>query len=226
MYLRKGGYVMAVLKKFADSARELRPGNTVAISKRARIQPAVVVTGVLIGLDLILKMLSVSLTSSVKITFAYLALASIGMLFGPTVGFLAGVLTDIIGYLFRPEGGFNILFTLVEAVGAMIYGLFLYGIKPLSPDVGKERENLKKTLPVILSKVTVVIVCNLILTPMAMVLSGYMTFDSMLAAYPVRLIKNLIQCPVDCIIMIAVLFPVLKAYRRVWSRDENVPSVK
>lgn len=277
---------MSFLGKFKRSALEL---------KHLR---CIVVTGILIALDIVLKMFSIKITADLKITFAFLALASIGMLFGPTVAFISGVITDLIGFMMNPDGGFSPLFTLVEAVGAMIYGLFLYEMKPADLFSGKKEELTKgtvlkniliclgagiaagvlfgfifwalfshfaamtdaegntgkiakvfadnavvytaaiagfmygvifsavivfkggkgsdigKTMRVIMSKVTVVIVCNLIMTPAAMILSGYTTVDSTIAGYPLRLIKNAVQCPIDCLMMLIVLAPILAAYRR------------
>lgn len=198
---------MSFFEKFGRSAYELK-------SLRC-----LTVTGILIALDLVLKLVSIKITDNLKITFAFLALATVGMLFGPTVGFIAGVITDIIGFMLSPEGGFSPLFTFIEAFGALIYGLFLYGITPphKNPD-GKfdKGSTLGSTLRIILSKVTVVIVCNLVLTPAAFVLSGYKTWESTIATYPARLVKNLIQCPVDCILLLLILFPILAAYKRIF----------
>ena len=286
---------MSFFEKFGKSAFELKSIRCITV------------TGVLIALDLVLKMFSINITNDLKITFAYLALATIGMLYGPTVAFLAGAITDIIGFMIKPDGGFSPLFTLVEAIGAMIYGIFLYGIKPLSvndpnAEKGTSRTMLRdiliadgvgilcgavfgvamffitshfsglvtddknmlkiatalsdpilivaavflgffygvlftfiirisrthtgefsKSVRVIVSKVVVVIVCNLIMTPLAMVISGYLTVDSMVAGYPLRLVKNAIQCPVDCIILLIVTFPILAAYRKIFP---NLPGNK
>lgn len=182
------------------------------------------VTGILIALDLVLKLVSIKVTDSLKITFAYIALATIGMLFGPTVGFLAGVITDIIGFMISPEGGFSPLFTFIEAFGAMIYGIFLYGITPphKNDDGALDKKSaLMSSLRIIFSKVTVVIICNLILNPVAFVISGYQTWESVIAGYPARLIKNLIQCPVDCVLLLVILFPILAAYRRIFPNKEQ-----
>ena len=289
---------MSFFEKFGRSALELRSIKCITV------------TGVLIALDLILKLISIKITADLKITFAYLCLATIGMLFGPTVAFLAGVITDVLGFLLNPDGGFSPLFTLVEAVGAMIYGIFLYNIKPigfekkqaeadknkrlirtvlLSGMVGvgsgllagaamfgisaltglfsgeegtigkiagifagaqvvyigavigfiygifftalimsgaKEKTGVGNSLKIIFSKVTVVIVCNLFMTPMAMIISGYATLDSMIAGFPLRIVKNLIQCPVDCLIMIIILFPLLGAYNRIFPRNGHKSKVK
>lgn len=279
---------MLFFEKFGKSALELK-------SLRC-----ITVTGVIIALDLVLKLVSIKITSDLKITFAYLGLATIGMLFGPTVAFLAGTITDILGYLLNSEGGFSPLFTLVEAVGAMIYGIFLYDLKPLrdskklsyeekkknifkilfsSLGIGaavgvisgaamfavsaftapymestgfpakvaaifadgsmtyigaiigfiygafftaiimtgaQEKNGVRSSVKIILSKITVVIICNLIMTPMAMIMSGYTTLDAMIAGFPLRVVKNLIQCPVDCVIMLIILFPILAAYKKIF----------
>ncbi|MBQ9383103.1 MAG: folate family ECF transporter S component [Ruminiclostridium sp.] len=277
---------MSFFEKFGRSAMELK-------SLRC-----ITVTGILIALDIVLKMFSITVTKDLKITFAFIALAAIGMLFGPTVGFLAGVITDVIGYLIRPEGGFSPLFTFVEAFGAMLYGLFLYdlSIKAVPDDsiaekkkdsigssllrgfiigaiVGAAMAGIMLLLSVIMSpykedagiagkiaavltnsaiiwvaavvgvaygliftfiirmtnssgaalravlaKVSVVVVCNLFMTPAAMVISGYMTWESLIANYPVRIVKNAVQCPVDCIILVIMLVPIRAAYKKIMVR--------
>ena len=289
---------MSFFEKFGRSAYELR-------SLRC-----ITVTGVLIALDLVLKLFSIPISNDLKITFAYIALAAVGMLFGPTVAFLAGTITDVIGFLLKPDGGFSPLFTIIEAVGAMIYGIFLYDLKPLNVNevlknqrsdrsilktifisdavglgvgaffglvmylvssyfsgivaddkntqkiitaltdpslivaaiflgffygllftfiIRSNRNNageVGKSMRVILSKVVVTVVCNLIMTPVAMILSGYMTSESMIAAYPLRLVKNAIQCPVDCIILLIVVFPLLAAYKRIFPNNGHKKNIK
>lgn len=200
---------MAVFQMFKESAKELK-------SLRC-----LTVTAMLIALDVALKSVTVPLGESLKISFAFLALAAIGMLYGPTVGIMAGIVTDLVGFLLFPSGGgFNPLFTIVEAVGAMIYGMFLYNLTFTRVDLKNIRNNsseaLKQVLKIILAKVTVVIICNLILTPAANVIAGYWTVDTALVKFPARLIKNCIQCPVDCLLLIIVLFPVLLAYKTVF----------
>lgn len=208
---------MSFFEKFGRSAYELK-------SLRC-----LTVTGILIALDLVLKLVSVKITDNLKITFAFLALATVGMLFGPTVGFIAGVITDLIGFMLSPEGGFSPLFTFIEAFSALLYGVFLYGITPphKNPD-GKfdKGSTLGSTLRIIFSKVTVVIVCNLVLTPAAFVLSGYKTWESTIATYPARLIKNVIQCPVDCVLMLIILFPILAAYKRIFPEKKKLKKTR
>ena len=212
---------MGFFEKFGRSAMELKTLRCITV------------TGVLIALDIVLKMtVSVSIPletgGNVKVSFAYLALASIGMLFGPTVSFLSGIITDVIGFLMKPDGGFSPLYTFVEGMGGLIYGMFLYGLKPLEIRSGTEKKsrNWIQILRIVLSKVTVVIVCNLLLTPMANVISGYKSAEAELASYPLKLIKNAINCPIDCVVMILLLFPILAAYKKIFRDGVSVQSVK
>ncbi len=206
---------MAFFSNFRRSAAEL---------KNIR---CIVVTAALIALDLALKGVTIQVTNDLKISFAFLALASIGMLFGPTVSFMAGVITDVIGFFTTPQAGgaFNPMFTAIEAIGAMIYGIFLYELRYAKIDLrdfkSTPKDGLKQVGRIILAKVTVVVVCNLVLTPTAIVvnkffMSGEWIVEPTLMAYPARLLKNAIQCPVDCVLLVLVLFPVMLAYRSVF----------
>lgn len=184
------------------------------------------VTAILIALDLVLKSVTINVTKDLKISFAFLALASVGMLFGPVVSLLAGVITDVAGLLIAQQmGAFNPMFTLVEATGAMIYGIFLYGLRfsTRGASGGKfvEKNDIKQILRIIFAKVTVVVICNLILTPIALIVSnsmaaGAFVYEPTLKVYTVRLVKNAVQCPVDCVMLIAVLPIILTAYNRVF----------
>lgn len=209
-----GGVIMTFFANFKKSALEL---------KNLR---CLCVTAILIALDLVLKSVTINVTKDLKITFAFLALASVGMLFGPVVALLAGTVTDILGLLIAQNmGAFNPMFTLVEATGAMIYGIFLYGLRlsNCSASGGKfvDKGDLKQILRIIFAKVTVVVICNLILTPIALIVSnsmaaGALVYEPTLKMYTVRLVKNAIQCPVDCVMLIAVLPMILTAYNRVF----------
>ena len=204
---------MAFLKMFSESAKELR-------SLRC-----LTVTAMMIALDIALKSVTIPLGEDIKISFAFIALATIGMLYGPTVSLIAGIVTDLLGFLIFPTGGggFNPLFTIVEATGALIYGMFLYNLVFTKVDLKNFKSNSKKAvmqvMRIIFAKVTVVIVCNLIMTPMAKVLAGYWTWETAMVKFPARLIKNCIQCPVDCVLLIVMLFPILLAYKSIF-RDK------
>jgi len=260
---------MAIFKMFKSSALELK-------SLRC-----LTVTAVLIALDLALKSVTINVTEELKISFAFLALATIGMLFGPTVSMLAGIITDLIGFFTAPQiGAFNPMYTIIEATGAMLYGLFLYKLQPVKltkemfkPNIEPNTAALnginakllsalmilsafvlysiykfnelfvlyvvviallygiflhklavltwKQLMRVIGAKVTVVVICNLIMTPLASIVTKFFTYgtwivEPTLLAYPARLLKNAIQCPVDIVLLTLVLFPIMTAYKSIF----------
>ena len=213
--------------KFKESAAELK-------SLRCLL-----VTALLIALDLVLKFyLNFQISDNLKISFAFIAVASIGMLFGPTVGALACVITDVAGFLIKPSGAFNPLFTLVEVTGGVLYGLFLYRFNPIKPQLESPKAFVKSVLSnwgsalrIVLAKVSVAIVCNLIMTPAFLTLTaqataGKLTPEVFWASYiarvfPTRIIKNAIQTPVDILILMITLFPIMAAYRSIFREHKK-----
>lgn len=203
---------MAFLRSFKKSAEELKDIR------------CIVVTALLIALDLAIKSITITVMPDLKVSFAFLAKASIGMLYGPTVGFIAGALSDLISFAIKPTGTFSPLFTLVEATGAMLYGLFLYKLKLSRTEIrdkSLQKQSAKQILRIVLAKLSVVVVCNLILTPLALVVTnsleaGALVFGSVLVKYPARLLKNAIQFPVDCVMLIGVLPIISSAYNMVF----------
>lgn len=209
---------MAFFKMFADSAKELKSLHCLTT------------TAVLIALDIALKSANINLTDDTKISFAFLALASIGMLFGPTVAFIAGIVTDLIGMMLPSAvGAFNPLFTIVEATGAMLYGIFLYRMKYVKIEwkASTILKNFIHVWRIIAAKIAVVIICNIILNPVAMVLSSYWTWETAIfVKIPSRLIKYAIQTPIDITLMILVLFPVIYAYKSIFKNQNTTKNNK
>ncbi len=162
------------------------------------------ITAMLIALDIIIKLtMSVKLTESLTLSFAFVALSAISMLYGPTVGAAAGLICDLLGFIVKPMGAFNPLYTIIEVTGAVLYGIVLYNAN-----------NDKWLLPrIIVAKSTVVIVCNLIMTT---AVTSIVYGNGFLAIFPARALKNLAQLPVDIILMAIFLPLVLKAYNLVF----------
>ena len=203
---------MAFFESFKKSALEL---------KTIR---CIVVTGLLIALELAIKSVTVTVSPDLKVSFAFLAKASIGMLFGPTVSFFSGIVSDVISFMIKPTGTFSPLFTLQEGFAGMLYGLFLYGIRMSRVSFQDKaqfkqsvKDNGKQILRIVLAKLSVVVLINLLYTPLALVVTnsmeaGQWVWGSVLVKYPTRLLKNAIQYPVDCFMLILVLPIVSTAY--------------
>lgn len=193
----KGGIILkSFLATFEQSAKEFTKVRTLAV------------TGIFIALNIVLGFFSISVTSYLKIGFSFLALAAIGMLYGPVVGLAAGALCDIIGFIVKPSGPFLIIFTLIAMLSGFIYGLFLY-----------KKEGRKLTVFAIISKATVTLVCNIFLNTLALVHYGFIPPDITSKAILTRVIKNLVELPVGCAMLIAVLMFVNQAYKRVFNKS-------
>ncbi|MCM1166376.1 MAG: folate family ECF transporter S component [Lachnospiraceae bacterium] len=203
---------MAFFADFKKSAAELKSVRCLCV------------TAVLIALDLALKFLVTINLPFAKLSVAFLALAAIGMLYGPAVAFLAGGITDILGMLIaRNMDAFNPLFTLVEMTGGLIYGIFLYNFKVIKPDFSGGRaffgsigSNWGSFLRIVLAKLTVIVVCNLLMNTAFQVVTGYIAPDVFWVKLWARVGTNFIKMPFDVILLLLTMYPIKAAYTRVF----------
>ena len=151
----------------------------------------------LTALYIILSVFTLKLSTTWELGFSFAALAVCGMLYGPLVAGIVGAAGDIIGFFISPNGFFFPGFTLSEFIMGFLYGLMLYK-KPVS---GKR---------VMAAVLVVMIVCNLILTPIWL----NMMYGTALIAAP-RIIRNVIMYPINS----ALLYSVLKALRSIRKTD-------
>lgn len=123
-------------------------------------------------------------------------------LLGPVVGMLFGGVLDILKYFLSDgDGMFFFGYTLNAMLAGLIVGTLLYR-KPL------------KLWRVVLAEFLLKMFINVCLgTLWSSMLYGY----GFMAILPARLIKNLIQWPVDSAILFVLLQTVSKMVRRVWN---------
>lgn len=175
---------------------------------------AVVVTGLLIALSMVIESFTINLGFA-KINFAFLAIAAIGMLYGPSVSLFAGAVCDVLGYLVAPDGAFFPLYTLIGAAQGLIYGLIAY--RKLSKRTGREYD-IEMMIRLIIARVIDVVVINLVCNTAANFHYGFLRDKTLSAAIIARVTKNLLELPVDIILIVGVLMAVLKAYTMVFGR--------
>lgn len=207
---------MAFFANFKKSAAEL---------KNIR---CICVTAILIALDLALKSVTIQLPFC-KISVAFVAIAAIGMLFGPVVAFLAGGITDILGLLIAQNmDAFNPLFTLVEMTGGLLYGLFLYDFTVIKPDFSGGKAFFKSIgsnwgsfLRIILAKFTVIVICNLIMNTSFQVITGYIAPEVFWVKLWARVGTNFIKMPFDVILLLLTMYPVKTAFSRVFKTGKS-----
>ncbi len=133
----------------------------------------------------------------VRIGFSGLPNQVVDYLFGPWIGAIFGGAMDIIKWFASGDGNFFPGFTITAMVGAVIYGFFLYK-KPL------------RIFNVILSQLSVKIICNIILNTLWL---NLLYGQAIAAILPARIISNIVMLPIDCFIMYIMLNVVNKVIR-------------
>ena len=178
---------------------------------------AVLVTGLLVSLSMVIESFSLNLGFA-KINFAFLAIAAIGMLYGPSVSLCAGAVCDILGFLVKPDGAFFPLYTLIGAAQGLIYGIIAY--RKLSNKTGKSFD-IEMIVRLIIARVVDVVFINLICNTAANFHYGFLGDKTLSAAIVARIAKNLLELPIDIILIVSVLMAVLKAYTMVFGQRRS-----
>ena len=168
-----------------------------------------VICSMLIALYMAVEALSIDLPFG-KINFAFIPLAAIGMLFGPTVGIVAGAICDVLGFLVHPSGAFLPLYTLIGMFQGMIYGLILYRRwgDVYSEETSRRFFGLKVTqlgLRIIGARLLDVLIVNMIFNTVANIHYGFIPYKSLSVIIATRLGKNLLELAADLPLMLIVL---------------------
>ncbi len=177
--------------QFAESAKSLKRTQTLTT------------VGILLAIQMLLSSFGVfQLTESIKISLAHLALAPTAMLFGPVAAGIQGALSDFLGYLLKPTGPYFPGFTLTALLLGVIYGILLYRTK-------------RSLWQIILARVIVALFVNIGLNT---VFLAMLYGPAQWAALPLRAMKNLLQLPIDCVLLSAVCrtvarIPIKMSYR-------------
>ncbi|MDR2560004.1 MAG: folate family ECF transporter S component [Oscillospiraceae bacterium] len=183
---------MKLSEIFKNSAKELKNTRSLAV------------TGLLVAVYVVLNTFVAVNTMGLKITFGYLALASIAMLYGPVAAMVAAVPCDLITAM-AVGLGINLVFTPIQMLEALIYGMLLYDLRFW----GRTRLNVFQTIKIILARVLVVALCHMILNTTVLYYMLGVSSNSFFVFFSGRLTKNLAQFPVDIILM-ALLLPAVK----------------
>ncbi len=194
---------------FTESAKEFTKLRTLTV------------TAMLVALSMLIELFAVDV-GVVRLNFAFIAIASIGMLFGPCVGLTAGLACDVVGHIAHPVGAFLPAYTLVAGLQGLIYGVFLYhkmnghSLCLVNNTTGKQKD-LTMIIRMIGARLTDVIVVNLLLNTALNLHYGFIPEEAYGAAVVTRVAKNVIELVVDLPLLFVVLPGVLLAYKRVFS---------
>ena len=178
---------MKCFELFRESARELRRVRSLTLA------------AMLLAIQVLLGFVaSIPIGPNIRISFGYLALSSAGALLGPAVAPINGALADIIGFLLKPTGPYFPGFTITGIVSGLIYGLMLY------------RRDITLTR-LLVTKLLIDVICNLLLNTLWLNMLYGKAFFVLL---PGRALKNLLQYPVDVLLMYPVMKKVIPLVRK------------
>lgn len=177
-----------------------------------------VITSMLIALSMAIEALTIPMPFG-KINFAFLAIAAIGMLYGPTVAFLAGGLCDIFGYLVHPDGGFLPLYVLIGMLQGLFYGIVLYRRwgNMYSTEKNSRFFGLNLTemaVRLVIARLLDVVIINLLLNTAANLHYGFIPAQAFGTAVAVRLTKNILELFADIPLLFVIMPVVLGVYSR------------
>ena len=193
---------------FIDSAKSLKNLRTLAT------------TGMLLAMAIAIRSLAIQVTPDLRIVFTCIPISLIGLLYGPVVCGMSTFALDLIGFLIdnKSARGYSIELAMVVILSGIIYGILLYKhtIKPQWSDL----------LRVALARFSVIFICNICLNSYFLY-TLYINPDFTLfgAAEDVRnafavwitprVMKNIMQFPIDFILLATVIPAAQAAYTKV-----------
>lgn len=185
-------------------------------------------TGVLIAISMLIEMYSIDL-KFFKINFAFLAIASIGLLFGPSVALFAGFAGDIVGFMVHPSGGFLPAYVLVAGLQGLIYGICLYRRNDSHSLVFVNNVTGKKTditlyVRAIIARLLDIIIINLLINTKLNLHYGFIPEQAYTEAVIARTGKNVIELFADIPLLFVILPVVLMLFRKVSANERKTTS--
>lgn len=160
-----------------------------------------VFAALLIALKLVMKQFAIPITPFLKINVSFFVTALGAMVYGPVMACLCGFITDVLGYLIRPDGIFFPPYMITEAAGGVVFALYLYRARTT-------------TLRVMLSRFTISLGVNVILqTPIHMwYYALFMDGKQYTLAMAVPgMIKNILMFPIEAVLLalfLSVMLPI------------------
>ena len=139
----------------------------------------------LIALEIVLSRFFSITTPIVKISFSFVPLSMLAMLYGPFYAAAGAAISDIVGATLFPVGAYFPGFTLTAALTGLSYGLILY-------------KRSKNWLNITLAVVIITIVLNLGLNSVWL---HFITGKAYMALLAPRIIKSLTMIPIMVVII-------------------------
>ncbi len=167
----------------------------------------------MIALRVLMKQVAIPIAMDLKINTAFFVNAFGAMVFGPVVAALAAGVTDVLGYLIRPEGVYFIPLMLTEIAGSVIFAMLFYRAKV-------------STTRVIISRFAIDFGVNILLSGPLMLWYYAVTMGKSYVIFDMpRIIKNLAMFPVESILLtlfLSAMVPIAYRLKLVYDKGENL----
>ncbi len=190
----------------------------VTSAKEFKSIKCITITGVFIAVSMLIESFSIDIRFA-KLNFAFVAIAVIGMLFGPTVSLFAGFACDVVGFMVHPTGGFFPAYTLVAGLQGLIYGVCLYHKNDkhsilIGNNVTNKQKDITLFVKIVIARLIDVIVINLFINTALNLHYGFIPKAAYSSAIVARIAKNVIELVVDIPLLFIILPVCLVAYKR------------
>lgn len=173
------------------------------------------VTAMFIAISMVIEKFTINFPLF-KINFAFLAIAVIGMLCGPTVGFAAGMICDVVGFIANPTGAFMPVFTIIAGVQGLIYGILLY-YKQDKFNLFGLNESISLAIRAVIARLLDVVIVNLLLNTYFGCLMGFFPGKGFAVVLQGKLLKNFLELAADIPLLLILLPVALLAYKKIIS---------
>ncbi len=176
-----------------------------------------VFAALIIALRVALKTLvKIPLAPNLDITPAFLANALGAMVYGPVVGALGAIISDVLGVMLRGDTYF-LPYVLTEIAGSVIFAMFFY------------RQKITPTR-VILSRFTICLCVNILLqTPIDILFQVVMYGKSSYVLTLPRIFKNLFMFPIEAVVLtlfLRVMQPLTNRMKLTYVKSEGLHFAK
>ncbi|MCL1789036.1 MAG: folate family ECF transporter S component [Oscillospiraceae bacterium] len=189
---------MFLLSMFRRSANELKDVRCLAV------------TGILIAAYIVLKSYTtIEIAPPIlRFNFSYIALAAIGMFYGPVVALTAAIPCDLIGAFLRGSGSIMWGLTLVYMFQGLTYGVLLYGFEL--------KKSFWKNAKLMIAQAIVIFISQMVFNTAVLYFYGILGSDgtSVNTLITMRAVKNLIEFPISVALLYVTLVPVSIAYKK------------
>lgn len=165
-----------IVEQFRMSSREFSNVKTLAVC------------GMMAAIGVVLGYFTIPIGDYLKIGFSSIPNQCVYALFGPAVGCAFGGILDILKFIIKPTGAFFPGFTLNAMIAGVIYGIAYY----------KHELTYKR---IFIAELITAVIVNMLLNTLWL---SMMYGKAFMVLLPPRVIKNLIQVPVNAFVFFTI----------------------